>query len=294
MSATRTSLTFALAIIVQAYASGLSLAATDSPPGAKLFSTAHYTIFSTAGKRETQLVASAVEQLYASYFVFFDGSIRQTGAMPKLELTLYRDQADFRQHNERAGWAEALYLPPKCHAYFARGERNPYHWMIHEATHQLNHEVARFPNSKWINEGLATYFGASTIRNGKLIPGETDGDTYPLWAVARLTLSGDKDGDIRSEKIIALKSLISGAGGPSIDDKFNAYYVGYWSLTHFLFHGSGGRYAQPYRQLINTGGGIKDFERLIAPVARLENEWYAYLQQQVLIQKARKRQAAKR
>jgi hypothetical protein len=273
-----------------------SIAATPVPlvgSSRESFVTAHYVITSSASQRETMLVADAVERLHASYLDFFADSIPSERRKTKLKLTLYRDREDFRQHNKAASWAEAFYKPPSCHAYFARGERNPHHWMLHEATHQLNHEVGHFPNSKWINEGLATYFGTSTIRNGKLIPGDIDSDTYPLWGVARLSLSGDRDADVRNGKIISLRALISGAGGPNIDDKFNAYYIGYWSLTHFLFHSNEGRYARRYQQLIRSGGGLQEFERIIGPIERIENEWYVYLKDQVELQKAQRRERRK-
>lgn len=246
----------------------------------KLVETPHYAITSTATDRQTVLVANAVESLHAAYLRFFALSIPAGSDPGKLKLTLYRDQAEFRAHNQSAGWAEAYYLPPTCFAYFAGDEANPYHWMLHEATHQLNREVAHFPQSKWINEGLATYFGASMIRDGTLIPGAIDVDTYPIWGVKRLSLTGDLHQDIRSGKIIDLRALITGVGGPSMDERFNAYYIGYWSLTHFLFHFENGRHAQAYRQLIAAGGTLDNFEKTIGPVARIEGQWYAYLKAQ--------------
>lgn len=258
----------------------------------KLLETSHYAITSTATDRQTRQMASAVESLRAGYVAFFSSELRIAPDQPKLKLTLYKDQAEFRQHNQSAGWAEAYYLPPTCYAYFAGDETNPYHWMLHEATHQLNHEVAHFPQAKWINEGLATYFGTSLIRNGKLIPGAIDPDTYPIWGVKRLSLTGELRSDIRSGKIIDLRALISGVGGPRMDEKFNTYYMGYWSLTHFLFHFEDGRYAQRYRQLIAEGGTIDNFEKMIGPVARVEVEWYGYLQQQAAALRARQPQLA--
>lgn len=253
-----------------------------------LIESAHYAITSTATDHQTRQVADAVESLHTEYIAFFANAIPAMTDRPKLKLTLYKDQGEFKQRNKSALWAEAYYLTPNCHAYFAGDEPNPYHWMIHEATHQLNHEVAHFPQTPWINEGLATYFGTSAIRDGKLTPGQIDANTYPIWGVSRLSLSGDLKNDIRRGKIIDLRHLISGRGGPNIDEKFNAYYIGYWSLTHFLFHFEKGRYAQSYRQLIVTGGTIDDFERVIGPVHRIENEWYAYLMQQVATLKAKK------
>jgi hypothetical protein len=292
----RTCLLFVLAAVASLHALQLlrfeapKTAAQPMAVTAKLLRTSHYEITSTASGPESRLVADAVESLYAEYMTFFAESIRAAPGRQKLKLTLYKDQQEFKQHNQASSWAEAYYLAPNCHAYFAANEDNPYHWMLHEATHQLNHEVAHFPQSKWINEGLATYFGSSTIRDGKLIPGRIDANTYPIWGALRLSLTGDLRNDIRRGKIIDLRALISGVGGPNIDEKFNAYYIGYWSLTHFLFHFENGRYARSYRRLIAAGGTMDNFENMIGPVDRIENEWYGYLKQQVATLKTARKQ----
>jgi len=249
-------------------------------PG-KLIESQNYSITSTATDPQTKLVADAADSLFNAYLAFFAKTLRVDPNRQKLKLTLYRDQREFKKHNRSSSWAEAYYLPPTCYAYYADGEQNPYHWMIHEATHQLNHEVAKLPKSKWVDEGLATYFGTSKIQDGALTPGSIDANTYPIWWLPKLSLSGDLKEDIRSHKLISLRALISGVGGPNIAQNVNSYYIGYWSLTHFLFHFDNGRYSDGYRQIISSGGTIENFERLIGPVEQIQDEWYGYLRQQL-------------
>ena len=227
------------------------------------------------------MVAEAVESLYDAYSDFFPNSIRPAPNQNKLRLTLYRDQREFKQNNISSPWAEAYYLRPTCYAYFAGGEKNPYHWMLHEATHQLNSEVAHFKTQKWINEGLATYFGASEIRDHKLVAGSIDVNAYPIWWLPSLSLTGNLQKDIEDRKLIPLRALISGTGGPDVAQNVNAYYIGYWSLTRFLFHFDHGRYAGKFRQVIAEGGTIESFEKTVGPVDRIQLEWYGYLRQQV-------------
>ena len=249
-------------------------------PG-KLVESSNYSITTTATDPQTKLVADAADSLFIAYKTFFAKTLRVDPNQKKLQLTLYRDQREFKKHNKSSSWAEAFYLPPTCHAYYADGEQNPYHWMLHEATHQLNHEVAHLPKSKWVDEGLATYFGTSKIQDGALIPGAIDVNTYPIWWLPRLSLTGDLHEDIRSRKLISLRALISGVGGPPIANNVNSYYIGYWSLTHFLFHFEDGRYADGYRHVIASGGTIDNFEKLVGPVDRIQSEWYGYLRQQL-------------
>ncbi|MGH8028601.1 MAG: hypothetical protein ACREO3_01570 [Arenimonas sp.] len=248
-----------------------------SMAGATIYETEHYRIVSTASPAQVRIVAERVEALHAAYFAFHALS-PVSAAATKLQLVLYRDRAQFQAHN-RSGkpWAEAYYRAPACHAYLDSSSPNPTHWMLHEATHQLAREVARYPKRAWSDEGLATYLSSSVVRGGQLVPGEIDPDTYPVWWVRDLALSGDRHGDFAQGRLIPLRALISGEGGPPIGEAVNQYYIGYWSLAHFLLHHDGGRHADAFRTLIATGGGLAEFERLVGPVEQIEAQWYEYL-----------------
>jgi hypothetical protein len=263
-------------------AAAVARAAQPAPPAdARVVETAHYRITTTATDAQTQRVAEAVEALYTAYADFFPGAVRRRDGEAKLKLTLYADRAQFKAHNRSSQWAEAYYLRPVSHAYYAEGDPSPHHWMLHEATHQLNAEVAGFPKTRWVDEGLGTYFGTSRLAKGRLRLGEIDPDTYPIWHLDRLGLSGDLDADLRDGRWIPIRALITGIDAPDIADHVNLYYVQYWSLTHFLFHGENGRYAEGYRRLIAEGGTLENFSKHIGPPDRIEFEWYRHLQAKV-------------
>ncbi|WP_460759028.1 hypothetical protein [Lysobacter fragariae] len=266
----------------RAYRASANTTATrdpSTPPGASLLETTHYTIVSTAAPEQARDVAAAVESLYVAYTGFF-ATPQAPAPTRKLRLVLYRDRAEFKAHNRYQPWAEAFYIPDSCHAYYAAGDANPYHWMVHEATHQLNHEVARLKPAKWVNEGLASYFGASRIVDGELHPGTIDPGTYPIWWLSRTPLGDDVQRDIDEGRFIPLAALINNTG-PDIGRHVNLYYVEYWSLSHFLFHYQQGRYADGYRALIRKGGSLADFERLVGPVPVVQAQWHAYLLQRI-------------
>ena len=244
------------------------------PPGATTLDTAHYRIHSTASAAQTAQVARAVESLHARYTQMFSES---GAAAARSTLVLYRDRAEFKRNNRSRPWAEAYYLPPRSYAYFDTNARNPYHWMLHEATHQLMREVSGFPRVKWVDEGVAGYFGASRLVDGVLHLGEPDPDAYPIWWLPSHALTGSLEQDIASGQVIPLEQLISGQGGPDENRYFNLYYIHYWSLTHFLFHYGEGAYADRYRQLIAEGGSLENFTRLIGPPEQVQREWYAHL-----------------
>lgn len=262
-----------------------SVQPTHLPPGvtsaAHTIETAHYVITSNATPEQTALVAQAVENLYTAYTASFSEEIKLGANPPKLKLMLYKDQAQFKAHNTSQPWAEAFYRAPWSHAYYDADAKNPYHWMLHEAAHQLRNEVARFPKATWIDEGLAAYFSTSQIRDGKLVPGTIDVDTYPIWHLRGLTLAGSIEDDIRKGRIIPLRDLIAGTG-PDIAQKVNLYYIEYWSLSHFLFHYQDGKYAERYKALIAKEGALDNFEKLVGPIELVQKEWYEYLKDQAI------------
>jgi hypothetical protein len=249
----------------------------DRPP--TIYESPHFTISSTARPEQAQLVAERVEALRTAFVEFFPG-LRPPDR--RHQLALYRDRAEFQAHNTATPWAEAFYRAPVAHAYLDPGVPNPTHWMLHEVTHQLSRELAFHDKAKWSDEGLATYFSTSVIRDGRLVPGELDPGTYPLWWVRDLGLDADRRHAFAANRLVPLRALITDEGGPPIGQAVNAYYIGYWSLSHFLLHGEGGRHAAAYKRLVASGGGLEDFEREIGPVDELEARWYAYLQARVL------------
>lgn len=268
---------------------GCGGSAPDLPPPATTESatattiqvdTPRYSISSTTNAAATQQGQLALDAVFAAYTEFFpmQPAGHDTGG---LRVRLYRDRAEFQASNRSLPWAEAYYVDGVCHAYIDPTKANPYHWLIHEAVHQLNREVTGFAKERWINEGLATYFGSSRYRDGRLALGVPDPEAYPLWWLDRWALTGDWSTDVQRRQVIPLRTLVTGQGQPSLGAAVNAYYLGWWSLTHFLLHHDNGRYAAGYRRLIKQGGSLAEFEQAIGPVEQVEAEWYAYFQQLV-------------
>lgn len=252
---------------------------TDRARAARRFDqvdTAHYTLLSDASPEQTRRIAQAAEALYAAYSKVFAGSLPETSVQPRLQLMLYRSRGEFKANNRSSPWAEAFYQWPRSHAYYAEGSPNPYHWMVHEATHQLNYERAHLRLPRWINEGLATYFGTSRLEHGVLHPGEIDRNTYPAWWLPQLWLTGNLEDDVARGRLIPIRALITDTG-PDINTNVNLYYIEYWSLAHFLLEHDRARHAAGFRMLMKTDGSLLEFERLIGPVDRVQAEWYSHL-----------------
>jgi len=185
--------------------------ATSAPNGWQETRTAHYLIVSNAPREQVERTGVAVEHLHDAFVAMFPDVPAARVAHPPLRLVLYRTRAEFKANNRGIPWAEALYRTPECHAYVADGS-NPYHWMVHEAAHQLSREVMGFRRVRWIDEGLASYLGSSRIDGKGLHAGTLDPNAYPLWWLPQFQFTGNLEADAREGRIIPLRALIEDTG----------------------------------------------------------------------------------
>jgi hypothetical protein len=237
--------------------------------------TEHYSIASTATREQVADIGRVVELLYTTYSNRFGSLPKFQRDHPRLKLILYKDREEMRRKNPGLGWAEAFYRKPYCRAYFSASETNPYHWMLHEAVHQLNEEVAHLDLAKWLEEGLAEYFSTSRIQTNGLQLGRIDTDTYPIWWIDEIATGPTLEENLKNGSVIPLRNIVSGHGGPLMRTHFNLYYLHWWSLTYFVFQAPGHR--ENAQRLLESGGGLAEFERLIGPVEKVEAEWHDYV-----------------
>ena len=240
-----------------------------------ILQTPHHIIYSTATRQQTEDTARALESLYLAYSNRFRELPQFQVTDSRLKLKLYKDRNEMRSIHPSMGWAEAFYRAPYCHAYFAANETNPYHWMLHESVHQLNHEVAHLHLAKWMEEGLATYISTSRLLTNELAVGRIDPNTYPVWWTDLIAISTNLEENIRNKSVIPLRSIIGNRGGPSMKSHFNLYYVHWWTLTYFLFEDE--RYRAKAVKLAQAGGGLAAFEDIIGPVDKVQAEWHTYV-----------------
>lgn len=235
--------------------------------------TPHHVIYSTATRPQTEDTARALGLLYKAYTNKLGKAVPLHQDHPPLKVKLFKDRAEFRWVNPNLGWAEAFYREPYCRAYYSESEVNPYHWMLHESVHQLNHEVAHLKLEKWLEEGLAEYFSTSRLQEHNLAVGHIDFNTYPVWWIAEIATEPELSENLRNGSIIPLRAIITNEGGPSLNRYFNLYYLHWWTLTHFLFEN--GRYRNRVLELIQQGGNLESFEKTVGPVDQVQAEWHA-------------------
>lgn len=247
--------------------------ATHAPEiPAHAVATAHYRIHSSATSMQTDTVAVAMEQLHDAYAQVFP----TRDVTDPFEMVLYRDQDEFKRNNRSAPWAEAYYRRPMAFAYPGKGA-NPYHWALHEATHQLLAEASGYTLQRWLSEGLASCFGAATLDAAGLHTDRPDPNAYPVWWLRsiRTTAAGPSFG---GEPLLRLQDVVEGTG-PPVGEHVNHYYVAWWSLALYLLNGDDGTHRQALLQLVREGGDAAAFRRLIGDYAQVEPRWHAYLLQ---------------
>ena len=237
--------------------------------------TEHYRVASTATREQTERVGQVVEVLYAAYSNRFRALPSFQRNHPRLSLKLYKDRPEMRRVNPALGWAEAFYAKPDCHAYYSAEEVNPHQWMLHEAVHQLNEEVAHLKLEHWLSEGVAEYFSTSQINESRLALGRIDYNTYPVWWLDELATTPDLKTNLQNKSVIPLRQIVTGHGGPSLSRNFNLYYLHWWTLTHFIFESE--KHHGAAIELVRGGGDVASFERLIGPLAQVEADWHAYV-----------------
>ena len=236
----------------------------------------HYRALSGVSIEETQDALSRAETLYQAYADFWN--VKARAADKKLMLKIYSSRKEFKRANPFPRWAEAIYRRPYCHQYIdTENENKPYHWLVHEAAHQLNYEVSKFRLPQWAEEGIACYFSTSRMNDGKMSLGVIDRDTYPIWWLSSLGLSGDLSRDMADKKIMSISSIVNDEKSLKMNEHFNLYYIHWFSLVHFLLEGEQGKYRKAFMACVKTPSDLKAFEENIGPCQIIERQWYQHL-----------------
>jgi hypothetical protein len=229
-----------------------------------------FMIYATATREQIDEICGVARSLYLAYDEFMGAHVELPAEHDDLLVRLFGTREEFRDVVLGGeGWAEGLYDYDYCNMYYDGDSPNPYHWFVHEATHQLNAEVAGLNNTQWLEEGLAAYFGTSIVEGGELSLGEPDINAYPVWWMPEWNVRIDH---------IPLSAILSGQGGPDMDVYFNDYYLHWWTLVHFLVHAGNGQYLDGLFEMVDRAGlRTVDFEAAVGDLDVIEPEWIDYV-----------------
>ena len=231
----------------------------------------HYHLRSTAPEARSRQAIEAAERLHLGWTQWCGPKTTTHRATHQLRLFATRDQ--MRQSIPGLNWAEAIYHDGRCDQFDDRWAERPWHWLVHEATHQLAYEDAHLNLPRWANEGLACLFSTSKTKGTALLLGSVDPETYPVWWLKRTPPGRQMQQDLRSGLLMAPSQILKEPDTIDIGTSVNAHYLTWWSLVHYL----NATDPDSWKQWVLTDGTNAGLARRFGPLSTLDSRWYAHV-----------------
>lgn len=237
----------------------------------------HFTVVSNAGERWAKQVAREFEQIRSVYQKALP-RVRVDPAQPIIIMAVKDEEGlkellpEFWETKDRFRPAGLFRRGPDRHYVAlktnARGE-NPYHIVYHEYFHLLAElNIPGVPC--WVNEGLAEYWGQTSIRGKRVETGRPSESHIQL---------------LRGEKLLPLDVLFTvDHSSPYYNqkNKVSIFYAQSWALTHFLMvgdeAGSGREKLGEYLNLVQSDvESLEAARRAFGDLGGLEQEVRSYI-----------------
>lgn len=189
----------------------------------------HFTVTSNAGEKEARKVADQFEQIRQMFHTAF-ATLRVDPAQPIIiiaarnenTLKLYLpEEWEVKGHVHPAGMYQAGQEKDYVILRLDTEGTNPFHTLYHEYTHALLRlNFDRLP--VWLNEGLAEFFGNSTLGDKEVRTGSID--------PSHLYILGE-------HKLIPIQTLLEvDHNSPYYNesDRASVFYAESWAVVHYL------------------------------------------------------------
>jgi tetratricopeptide (TPR) repeat protein len=164
----------------------------------------------------------------------------------KMQINIFRDKENFAQVGGVPGAAGFWnFVDERLFFYYDRNDPEfVQNVLLHEFTHLLTHLIApKFCHPIWCNEGIAEYYGASKIKDGKLVFG-----CMQEGRLVNMNRWREKGNDYTLEELMRVPS-----------GSFGALEYGWgWSLVHFFMNNK--KYRKKFMKYyidLARGRGIK-------------------------------------
>ena len=145
------------------------------------------------------------------------------------------------------------------------------HTLYHEAVHHFVQQLTPTHLPYWINEGIAEYLGAITIRDGKVVEKAVMLDRLPYIRMA-----------VEVDSVYPFEKIMNESPREFYSGNIGLKYAQAWSMVHFLYEAAGGKHKpriQKYLDLLLAGQPPRRAyqEAFGTGTAELEKEWKAYV-----------------
>ncbi len=226
----------------------------------------HFRIETNLGRKQGWEYAGLLEDFYAEFFRFYLGFYDQTAGAKLLFVTaknkkkhivkVFPTRDDYltylksEKNNDKllqdsGGWWSEL---DQCSHFYYQGREETLHILYHEVTHQLFGETkpgsGQSKGNNWVAEGIASYMETWEKVDGKWKPGHKVGSN--LLQRAKHILSTRLRWDLPT--FLAIDQVKFHAEAEERADN----YALSASLCHFLMHGQGELYREPFIQFISA------------------------------------------
>lgn len=262
------SLAAALLLIGLGHASAQKADDKKLPPDLKLYETRYYRVYTDIDPVEAKEACIRMTKMAEEYHARtagFAGDIRE-----KLPFYLFKSADEYYAAGglpKSAGVFNGTRLMAMADP---RVGKQVWHYVQHEGFHQFVHAVIGGDIPIWVNEGMAEYFGEGIFTGDGFVIG-----VIPPWRLTRIKQTMQSDG------FKSIKSIMRLSHSTWNSEMNIANYDQAWSMVHFLAHGDGGIYQQPFEEYMNLIGHGRSSEEAWSLKFRndsdgFERQWKAY------------------
>ena len=260
-----------LLTIVICLTSGLSLAAPIAPPKSsgemRVYPTKYYIIHTdirTDDAKEAVIRMTKMAEEYHDRTREFSGEIRA-----RLPFYLFKDRDEYYEAGGLPGSAGVFTGSALLAIAGDQTSGRTWHVVQHEGFHQFADAVIRGELPTWLNEGLAEYFGESLFTGDGFVSG-----VIPPSRMKRIQQQ------VRDNQFKSIQQIMTLSHAEWNRVMTLANYDQAWSMVHFLAHGEGGRYQQPFvnfMKLIGRGTPWPNaWAQTFGSAAGFEQRWKEY------------------
>jgi len=201
----------------------------------KRISTRHFNIFSNCTQEVLDDYSRRIEQFYSIFVDYWKIKLAPSEGKSKMSFYLYRNRNDFHDVTGTRRGVGGYFSFPKRELQLYDDMENPEETrdtLQHETNHLLTYLInTKFAYPRWMNEGMAEYFGAAEISDDSKI--KLGGLQYMRIASLR--------SDIANDRVKPMRDVLLATPG---EYGFRHYAYG-WSFVHFLMESP--KYGKTFR-----------------------------------------------
>lgn len=214
----------------------------------KQISTRHFDIFSNCSDEVLADYSARIEQYYDVFVDYWNIKLSPSEGKSKMKFYLYRTKPDFHQVTGVPNGVGGFFDFTERHLQLYDDVDNPEEardTMQHEGNHLLTYLIdTKFEYPRWMNEGMAEYFGTAEIDEKNKI--KLGGLQYSRIASLR--------SDRTNDRVIPMRSVLMAT--PK-EYGYRQYAYG-WSFVHFLMESP--KYGKTFKLFFKNIANNRDID----------------------------------